>query len=52
MNACEAAVYLRISSTKALYQRVGRGQVKAYRLGRALRFRRGELDKLMLPLAA
>jgi hypothetical protein len=32
----------------ALYQRVARGQVKVYRLGRGLRFRRRELDALMI----
>jgi excisionase family DNA binding protein len=52
MTAAEAADYLRVPSPKALYQRVARGQVKAYRLGRGLRFRRRDLDQLMRPLAA
>jgi excisionase family DNA binding protein len=51
LTAEEAAHRLRISP-KALYQRVARGQLKAYRLGRALRFRRADLDALMRPLAA
>jgi excisionase family DNA binding protein len=41
-----AAEYLRVS-VKALYQRVARGQVKHYRFGRHLRFRRRDLDALM-----
>lgn len=48
-TAEEAAEYLRIPTTKALYQRVARGQMKALRLGRQFRFRRGDLDALMRP---
>jgi excisionase family DNA binding protein len=50
LTAQEAARHIRLSP-KALYQRVARGQLKAYRLGRALRFRRADLDALMRPLA-
>jgi excisionase family DNA binding protein len=48
MTAAEAADYLRLPSVNALYQRVARGQVKALRLGRQMRFRRRDLDALML----
>ena len=51
LTAKEAARHIRLSP-KALYQRVARGQLKASRLGRALRFRRADLDALMRPLAA
>jgi excisionase family DNA binding protein len=49
-TAKEAADYARLS-VKALYQRRERGQLKAYTMGhgRALRFRRPELDALMTP---
>ena len=40
----EAADYLGLPSERALYQAVRRGQVRAHRLGRRLRFRRPELD--------
>ena len=43
MTAQEAAAYLRLT-LGALYQRRQRGQIKAYRLGRSLRFRRRDLD--------
>ena len=43
---------VRVPSPKALYQRVARGQVKAFKLGRGLRFRRRDLDQLMQPLAS
>jgi excisionase family DNA binding protein len=51
MTPKEAADYLRLPSVEALYQRHARGQVKAYRLadGRAMRFRRRDLDALMRP---
>lgn len=45
MTAEEAAAYLRLT-LGALYQRRQRGQIKAYRLGRSLRFRRRDLDAL------
>jgi excisionase family DNA binding protein len=48
MTAAEAADYLRLPTTNALYQRVARGQVKALRLGRQMRFQRRDLDALML----
>ena len=38
-----AAAYLGLSR-KALYQSVRRGQIKAHRLGRRLRFRQADLD--------
>jgi excisionase family DNA binding protein len=47
MTAAEAADYLRLPSVAALYQRVARGQIKALRLGRQLRFLRRDLDVLM-----
>ena len=49
LTAAEAANYLRLPSVNALYQRVARGQVKALRLGRQMRFRRRDLDGLMQP---
>jgi excisionase family DNA binding protein len=49
MTAAEAADYLRLPTTNALYQRVARGQVKPLRLGRQMRFRRRDLDALMDP---
>ena len=45
----EAAIHLRITR-KALYLRVQRGQVRAYHLGRQLRFRRQDLDALLDPV--
>jgi excisionase family DNA binding protein len=47
MTAAEAADYLRLPSVAAPYQRVARGQIKAQRLGRQMRFRRRDLDALM-----
>jgi excisionase family DNA binding protein len=47
LTAKEAAAYLRLPSVKALYQRRARGQIKAFALGRSLRFRRRDLDALM-----
>jgi excisionase family DNA binding protein len=49
LSAAEAAAYLRLRSVRALYQRVARGQLKVCRLGRSLRFRRRELDTLVVP---
>jgi excisionase family DNA binding protein len=43
----EAANYLRVPSASAVYQRVARGQMRTYRLGRQMRFRRSDLDALM-----
>jgi excisionase family DNA binding protein len=48
LTAVEAADYLRLPSVAALYQRVARGQIKAFRLGRQMRFRRRDLDALMV----
>ena len=47
MTAAEAAEHLRLPSVNALYQRVARGQMKALRLGRQMRFRRRDLDALL-----
>jgi excisionase family DNA binding protein len=47
LTAREAAAYLRLPSVKALYQRRARGQIRAFMLGRRLRFLRRELDALM-----
>jgi len=43
----QAADYLGLSSTKALYERVRRGQVPAHRFGRSLRFSQQELDEMI-----
>lgn len=43
----QAAPFLGLPSVRALYQAVRRGQVPAHRLGRRLRFRREELDRLL-----
>jgi excisionase family DNA binding protein len=47
LTATEAASYLGLPSERALYQCVRRGQVKAHRLGRRLRFRGAELDAVL-----
>jgi excisionase family DNA binding protein len=47
LTAAEAAAYLRLPTTRALYKRVERGQVPAHRWGRHFRFRRAELDALL-----
>jgi len=47
LNSEEAVKYLHFPSVDALYQAVRRGQVPAHRLGRRLRFHRGELDKVL-----
>jgi excisionase family DNA binding protein len=47
LTAAEAASHLRLPSVNALYQRVARGQIKALRLGRQMRFRRRDLDGLV-----
>lgn len=43
LTSYEAAKRLRISR-RALYHRIERGQIKAHRLGRCLRFRLQELE--------
>jgi excisionase family DNA binding protein len=47
LTADEAAAYLRLPSRRALYKRVERGQVRAHRWGRQLRFHRRDLDALL-----
>ncbi len=47
LTADEATAHLGFPSRKALYAAVARGQVPAHKLGRRLRFRRGELDALL-----
>jgi excisionase family DNA binding protein len=47
LTAAEAAAYLRLPSTRALYKRCERGQVRAHRWGRQLRFHRRDLDRLL-----
>ena len=47
MSADEAAKYLRLTR-KALYEACRRGDIPHYRLRRRLRFRRDELDELLL----
>jgi excisionase family DNA binding protein len=48
MTAEETARYLRLPTTKALYEAVRRGSIPAHRLGRRLRFHRPELDAALL----
>jgi excisionase family DNA binding protein len=47
LTAPEAAAYLGLPSHRALYQAIRRGQVRAHRLGRRLRFRAAELDAVL-----
>lgn len=47
LDADEATAYLRLPTRKALYAAVARGTVPAHRLGRRVRFHRGELDALL-----
>ncbi len=48
LTAAQAAEYLGLPSAAALRKRLERGlPVRAYRLGRELRFKRAELDALM-----
>jgi excisionase family DNA binding protein len=47
LTASEATAYLGFPTRKALYAAVERGQVPAHKLGRRLRFSRGELDALL-----
>jgi excisionase family DNA binding protein len=47
LTAAEAAAYLRLPSTRALYKRCERGQVRARRWGRQLRFHRRDLDRML-----
>ena len=46
LNADQAADYL-VLSRRALYEAVRRGEIPAYRLGRRLRFRKKELERLL-----
>ncbi|HOX46038.1 MAG TPA: helix-turn-helix domain-containing protein [Myxococcota bacterium] len=46
-TAEQASVYLGLPSRKALYQAVRRGLVPAHRIGRRLRFRVAELDRVL-----
>jgi excisionase family DNA binding protein len=48
LDAEGAARYLALPSKKAVYEAVRRGELPAYRLGRRLRFRREELDAVLL----
>ena len=43
----QAARFLGLPSVRALYQAVRRGQIPVHRLGRRLRFRREELDRVL-----
>ncbi len=52
LTAEEAAAFLRVPSVRALYQLVRRGVVQASRVGRALRFRRADLEELLVGAAA
>lgn len=47
LSAEQAAEYLALSSKQALYQAVRRGEIPCYRLGKRLRFKRSELDRLL-----
>ena len=44
----EAARFLGLPSVRALYQAARRGQVPVHRLGRRLRFRQDELDRILI----
>lgn len=46
LTADEAATYLKITK-KAIYNRVYRKQIPFTRIGRTLRFPKGELDRLL-----
>jgi excisionase family DNA binding protein len=48
MNADQVAEYLALPSRKAVYEAARRGEIPCYRLGRRLRFRREELDAVLL----
>lgn len=50
LTAKQAASYLRLSSEKAVYERVRRGQIPAFRFGRYYRFRVSDLDALVRPV--
>ncbi len=45
-NTIEAAAYIRISVNN-LRIKVCRGQIKSYKLGNRLRFKKSDLDKLL-----
>ena len=47
LTADEAVIHLGLPSRKALYQATRRGQIPVHRLGRRLRYQRGELDALL-----
>ncbi len=47
LDADEAAEMLRLTR-KSLYSAAARGQVPVHRIGRRVRFHRGELDALLL----
>lgn len=47
LTPAQAVRYLGLPSIRALYQCVRRGQLPAHRLGRSLRFLRGELDAVL-----
>ena len=51
LSTNEAARYLSMT-TNALRIRVHRGQVRAYKIGRSLRFRIAELDRALLKKGA
>lgn len=46
MNSTEASTYLRVS-TGSLRNMVSQGQIRSYKLGKRLRFKKSELDKAM-----
>jgi len=48
LDPTQAAEYLALPSRKAVYEAVRRGELPAYRFGRRLRFRREELDAVLL----
>lgn len=48
MTADEVARYLKLSSRRAVYQAVRRGELTVYRLGRRIRFRRTDLDRALV----
>jgi len=48
MSPDQVAEYLALPSRKAVYEAARRGEIPCYRLGRRLRFRREELDAVLL----
>ena len=52
MTVEKAVEYLGFPSRASLYMAVRRGQVPAYRMGKRLRFKRSELDRVFVRTAS